>query len=163
MEEGAVNLNQRRKLELLREYAEIAINEKSVTYEKWIQFNGMLAEALGRKSLKVSASLEELIKDFPTIILMPTTKGKVGFITISEGIDSNVYILGLSNKQEIKYDGVTGDSLDLFNHDLFHIKRTLDAKTRINHNFYRKMREVRKQIKNLPSEKRKSMELIIGF
>lgn len=163
MKDGAVDFRQRRRLELLRGYGETAIKEQSVTYEKWIQFNGLLAAALSGGVIKVGASLESIIRQFPGIILLPTTKGIVGFITISEGIEADIYILGLSNKQENKYDGVFGDSLNLFNHDLFHIRKILDAKNRTDYAFYEKMRKVREQIKNLSPEKRKQMEFIYWF
>ena len=160
MEEGVMDPWQKRRLALLREYGEKAINEKSVTYEKWIQFNGLLAEALSDGALKMGKSIENLIEQFPKIILWPTTKGIVGFITINKGIESDIYILGLSNQPESKYDDVFGDPLDLFNHDLFHVRRILDAKNRTNYTFYEKMKKVREKIKNLPAEKRKPMEFI---
>ena len=160
MEEGAADSWQKRRLALLREYGEKAVNERSVTYEKWIQFNGFLAEALSDGNNKVGKSIQTFIGQFPRVLLLPTTKGIVGMITINKGIEADIYVLGLSNHPENKYDGIPGDPLDLFNHDLFHIRRILDAKNRTNSAFYEKMREVRKQIKNLPMEKRKPMEFI---
>ena len=163
MEEGAIDPWQKRRLELLRKYGEKAVEEKSVTYEKWIKFNEMLAEALSDGSIGVGKSIENIIKQFPKVILLPTTEGMVGFITISEGIKADVYVLGLSNREENKYDGIFGDPLGLFNHDLFHVNRILDAKNRTNYSFYRRMEKVREEIKNLPPEKRKPLEFIYWF
>ena len=160
MEEGVRNPIQKRMLELLREYGEKAIEEEGVSYEKWILFNIMLVEALGNDRFKIGQSTRDLVYEFPKTILLPTTEGIVGFITMSDGIDENIYVLGQTNKETINYDGVKGGPLYVMDHDSNHIRRIINGERRTNYSFHIKMKKVRKEIKKTPVEKRKDLEIV---
>ena len=159
MEEGVRNPGQRQRLKLLKEYGEKAVEEKRVSYEKYIKFNAMLAKALGHDKFGIGASIEDHIAMFPKIILLPTIEGIVGYITMTDGIDADIYVHGLTNEELTEYDGIQGDSFDVFDHDLLHTMRIINAKHRNNTFFYKIMKLVGEKIKHLPFEKRKDLEI----
>ena len=160
MERGAVHFGQTRRLALLREHAERAIRERTVTYEKWIWFNVMLAEIISDSNLLGGLMVKTLISYFPAVILMPTVKGTVGFITMNRGIDADVYPLGLSNKPITKYDTISGDPISFLTHDFDHTKRIVDSKRSYpNANIYKTMSLIRKKIGSFSPEKQRNLEL----
>ncbi len=160
MEKGAVHPGQIRRLTLLREPMEAAIREKTVTYEKWIWFNVMLAEIISDSPLLGGQLVKRLISYFPSVILMPTISGVVGLIAINKGIEADAYVLGLSNKQSTNYDAIRGNPLDIFSHDLDHTKRIVESKrSHFYENVHKKISLVRKQVDDLPTKERKSVEL----
>lgn len=142
METAVINLSQKRRMDVLKEYVETAIREKSVTYEKWIRFNVMLVELLSNKNVLLGY-VDGLIASFPEAILMPTIKGKVGIMTLTRGIDKGIYVLGL----------VKSEPVDFLNHDLGHIVLNLFSRAGDSSFNYRIMREIRRQKENLPPKR----------
>ena len=160
MEKGATHSGQIKRLALLREYMETAIREKTVTYEKWIWFNVMLAEIISDSPLLGAMMVKDLIEDFPYVMLMPTTKGTVGFMAVNKGIDADVYILGLSNKPSTEYDTISGNPINFFSHDLDHAREIVNGKRNyISKNNRKKMSLIREKMRTLPVKKRKNLEL----
>ena len=162
MEKAVKNPIQREKMNLVREYAEKAIAERSVTYEKWIQFHEVLVEVPLKgmpygKIERISEYQDRIIKDFPQVILMPTTRDS-GMMTMSRGIENDIYILGISNKSKVEFDNMGGNSVSFYDHDLGHTGEILKYKK--DFDVFERMEKVAEKIKNLPPKKRKNAEYI---
>ena len=152
-------------LEHLKKKAEKAINEKSVTYKWWIEFNYALSIVLSPIYYKIldpeafsHEKMNTLINLFPENILIPTTKGELGIITVNKVYSQGIYPVGLV-KVDRKIHNSTLSPQGFFLHDIGHVRRhnnvlhSSEAHRRF-HNF------LMKRIQHLPAERRKSIELI---
>lgn len=93
-------------------------------------------------------------------MIVPTTKGFLGFMTLNRAQTEGIYPIGLINKS-VKINGYPTDSAGFMEHDISHAImqiRNSGLHYSIGHNlFHKKILEV---IKNLLDKKRKKAELI---
>ena len=143
-----------------------AVKGNRVTYKWWLEFNYQLAYAISEEPLPRRASgnslfhghdMEVVMTHFPLNMIVPTTKGLLGFMTLNRAQTEGIYPIGLTNKP--KKDFTSPERF--MEHDISHAImqiRYSELHYSIGHNlFHKKILEV---IKNLPTEKRKPSELI---
>ncbi len=144
------------KLKTLEEQAEMRIKSESVTYSWWVKFNYDLVSLLGSE-LVSRYDIDAVLSFFPIGILMPTTLGELGVVTINKLISHGVDPVGVVNTY--KYVDAVGKVSPqyFFLHDVGHAISGIMKRVRASYNnqLYDKLMEV---VKNEPVEKRKNVE-----
>ncbi|MDE0118610.1 MAG: hypothetical protein OXM55_01215 [Bdellovibrionales bacterium] len=144
------------KIKLLEEQAEMRMESESVTYSWWIKFNYELVSLLGSE-LVSRYDIDTVLSFFPISILMPTTIGELGIITMNKVTSHGVDPVGVVNTY--KYVDAVGKVSPqyFFLHDVGHAISGIMKRVRASYNdqLYEKLMEA---IKNETIEKRKNVE-----
>ena len=156
-------LEQKKALDILKRRAKRAIKNETVTYKWWLRFNYALS-AIFSKGNKLNRHqleyIDKFIPHFPASILVPTTIGEMGIIALNKAASEGVLMIGLINKEK-RVHNRSFKPIEFFVHDLEHSAvlmglNYMDANV-THKQFYDKLVA---EIENLPTKKRKDVELI---
>ena len=162
----------------LEEQAREAVEKNQVTYEWWVKFNLALSKVasfnyeelyskrvveIGNPRLKRvmeinDPNLNKLISLFPAEVITPTLSGSVGFMLFNRTLPLGIHIVGLVNKPA-KVHNKELDPWMFFKHDITHAHNVKNI-------YYSSPAEIQfhnalmEKIKDLPKQKRKSVEII---
>ena len=160
---GAMSQKQKTQLSNLEIKAKQAILNETVTYEWWVDFNFQLSAVLTYESgLEINRpSIKKIISQFPLRMVIPTTEGEVGIITLNRAQSEGIYPLGLVNEP-------TKDGREILNphsfmlHDLQHaFVQYFDLAIKQYSNGHRlRHKKMQALMENLSKENRKRAELI---
>lgn len=120
METAAGNSTQRKSFEQLKEYVEILIAEKGVSYDKWLAVSLRLADILSEVSYPIHVMVRDLLWIFPNRIVMPTIAGVVGIMALNGTRSEKVESIALV-KQDTLVDGNELTPISVVYHDKTHI------------------------------------------
>ena len=153
-------------LEHLEKKAKEAINNRKVTYEWWIKFNHNLSKILSDSYSQIfpdkapideaSMLIDSLISLFPGKVLMPTTQGGLGIITLNRIHPLNIHPLGLIKTDQLTHNRTVSPE-GFFLHDIGHANRSDHFSSPTHKKFHDLLME---KIEGLPTEKRQNVELI---
>ena len=141
--------------------AEKAILEEKVTYEWWLRFNYQISSLLSDTTdVFLSRFNKDIISRFPLQMAVPTTYGEVGIITLNRAQSEGIYPLGLINQPK-EVDSQLHTPLEFINHDILHTELGLEVNSwRYSLGHRLKHKKMLDLMENLPTEKRKSAELV---
>ena len=159
-------------LKKLAEEARQAITDKKVTYKWWLEFNNELSYIVSNSFMmdpfypSIKSYIESMIDKFPLKMMMPTTKGELGYMILSRASNEGIYPLGLINKT------IEGrQPIDFIKHDMEHartqmmeglknrrvgVEATGDILSSIGQHLLHK--RILESLESLPFEKRKQAE-----